>query len=117
LEESELKPEENTNITPSSEGIDESLSNINGGESSNKISDELELSKKSLSTINKSVNKETNDKEDSLFNRFLKEGFDGITTNPNYKLLALLIILLINLSLFLVVGNMGKSFLENSGLL
>ncbi len=118
MEESELKPEDNTNITPSSERIDESLSNIKGGESSNNIRDELERNKKTLPTVKKSVNKKNiNEKEDSLFNRFLKEGFDGITTNPNYKLLALLIILLINLSLFLVVGNMGKSFLENSGLL
>tara|TARA_Y100000589_G_C26681721_1_gene438137 strand:- start:89 stop:445 length:357 start_codon:yes stop_codon:yes gene_type:complete len=118
LEESELKPEDNTNITPSSERIDESLSNIKGGESSNNIRDELERNEKTLPTVKKSVNKKNiNEKEDSLFNRFLKEGFDGITTNPNYKLLALLIILLINLSLFLVVGNMGKSFLENSGLL
>ena len=60
---------------------------------------------------------ELTSKDDSVFKRVLENGFDGITTNPNYKLLALLIILLINLSLFLVVGNMGKSFLENSGLL
>ena len=32
----------------------------------------------------------------SLFKRFLNNGFDGISTNPNYKMLALLIILLIN---------------------
>ena len=35
--------------------------------------------------------------EDSLIQRFLNKGIDGVTTNPNYKLLALLIILLINL--------------------
>ncbi len=40
----------------------------------------------------------------SLFKRFLNNGFDGISTNPNYKMLALLIILLINLSLFFVIG-------------
>jgi len=62
-------------------------------------------------------NTELNFKNDSVFKRVLENGFDGITTNPNYKLLALLIILLINLSLFFLVGNLGKSFLKNSGLL
>ena len=57
------------------------------------------------------------DKKDTLFRRVIENGFDGITTNPNYKLLALLIILLINLSLFFVVGNIGKNFLRNSGIL
>ena len=56
-------------------------------------------------------------KSDSVFKRILENGFDGITTNPNYKLLALLIILLINLSLFFLVGNLGKTFLKNSGIL
>ena len=62
-------------------------------------------------------NSETNTKNDSVFKRVLENGFDGITTNPNYKLLALLIILLINLSLFFLVGNLGKTFLKNSGIL
>ncbi len=39
-------------------------------------------------------------KSNSLFKRFLNNGFDGISSNPNLKMLALLIILLINLSLF-----------------
>ena len=62
-------------------------------------------------------NDESNLKNDSIFKRVLENGFDGITTNPNYKLLALLIILLINLSLFFLVGNLGKTFLKNSGIL
>ena len=62
-------------------------------------------------------NDESNSKNDSIFKRVLENGFDGITTNPNYKLLALLIILLINLSLFFLVGNLGKTFLKNSGIL
>ena len=62
-------------------------------------------------------NSESNSQTDSLFKRILENGFDGITTNPNYKLLALLIILLINLSLFFLVGNLGKTFLKNSGIL
>ena len=60
---------------------------------------------------------ELTSKDDSVFKRVLENGFDGITTNPNYKLLALLIILLINLSLFFLVGNLGKTFLKNSGIL
>ena len=56
-------------------------------------------------------------KDKSLFKRFLNNGFDGISTNPNYKMLALLIILLINLSLFFVIGNMGKAFLRNAGIM
>ena len=62
-------------------------------------------------------NAESTSKNDSIFKRVLENGFDGITTNPNYKLLALLIILLINLSLFFLVGNIGKTFLKNSGIL
>ena len=62
-------------------------------------------------------NAESNSKNESVFKRVLENGFDGITTNPNYKLLALLIILLINLSLFFLVGNIGKTFLKNSGIL
>ena len=63
------------------------------------------------------VSSDLNNENDSVFKRVLENGFDGITTNPNYKLLALLIILLINLSLFFLVGNIGKTFLKNSGIL
>ena len=58
---------------------------------------------------------ETN--KNSLFKRILNDGFDGITSNPNYKMLALLIILLINLSLFFIIGNVGKVFLRNVGIM
>ena len=57
----------------------------------------------------------TND--NSLFKRVLNDGFDGISSNPNYKMLALLIILLINLSLFFVIGNIGKAFLRKAGIM
>jgi len=56
-------------------------------------------------------------KDDSLFMRILNKGFDGISTNPNHKMLALLIILLINLSVFLMIGNIGKAFLRNAGIM
>ena len=53
----------------------------------------------------------------SIFERIRNEGIDGITTNPNQKMLALLIILLINLSVFLAIANIGKAYLKNSGIL
>ena len=53
----------------------------------------------------------------SLFERILNDGFDGISTNPNHKMLALLIILLINLSVFFVIGNLGKAYLRNAGIM
>ena len=56
-------------------------------------------------------------KDNPLFKRILNDGFDGISSNPNYKMLALLIILLINLSLFFVIGNIGKAFLRNAGIM
>ena len=56
-------------------------------------------------------------KDNSLFKRILNDGFDGISSNPNYKMFALLIILLINLSLFFVIGNVGKAFLRNAGIM
>ena len=55
--------------------------------------------------------------KNSLFERILNDGFDGISTNPNHKMLALLIILLINLSLFFVIGNFGKAYLRNAGIM
>ena len=53
----------------------------------------------------------------SLFKRILNDGFDGISSNPNYKMLALLIILMVNLSLFFLIGNIGKSFLRKAGIM
>ena len=108
MEESDLIPEKkqpddelsSNNFTPK----------ISEEEKSGVLDDSVESQ-----TIDKS--KSISDKKDTLFRRVIENGFDGITTNPNYKLLALLIILLINLSLFFVVGNIGKNFLRNSGIL
>ena len=94
LEESEINPEEQEKVQSLTENENEQNNNS------------LEVD-----------NTETISKNDSVFKRILENGFDGITTNPNYKLLALLIILLINLSLFFLVGNLGKTFLKNSGIL
>jgi len=108
LEESELIPEKKQS--------DEYLSSnkLNPKSTDEETSQVLDDSVKSQ-VDNKS--KIISDKKDTLFRRVIENGFDGITTNPNYKLLALLIILLINLSLFFVVGNIGKNFLRNSGIL
>ena len=108
MEDTELNPEDRDKSLSEN---NEKLSEENKPENASEMPYQNVNNKDNLST------KKNNLKDESLFNRFLKEGFDGITTNPNYKLLALLIILLINLSLFLLVGNLGKSFLQNSGLL
>ena len=108
MEESDLIPEEkkqkedlsSNNLTPK----------ITDEETSQILDNSIESQ-----TLNETKN--LSDKQDTLFRRVIENGFDGITTNPNYKLLALLIILLINLSLFFVVGNIGKNFLRNSGIL
>jgi len=107
---------EESDLIPEKKQPDDELS---GNNLTSKISEE-----EKLRVLDDSVESQTNnkpnslsDKKDSLFRRVIENGFDGITTNPNYKLLALLIILLINLSLFFVVGNIGKDFLRNSGIL
>ena len=82
-----------------------------------------EFLEKSSTQDKKLVNEISPDKDNtsmeskSLFRRFLNNGFDGISSNPNYKMLALLVILLINLSLFFVIGNLGKVFLKNAGIM
>lgn len=117
MEDNELNSEQN-NLIESSEEIQENKKiKIDNNESE---SDSL-IDKTDSETI---VNKKTIESSDdlktkavSIFKRFLDNGFDGITTNPNYKMLALLIILLVNLSLFFILGSLGKSFLRNSGLM
>lgn len=107
---------EESDLTPDKKQPDDELSNNNLNA---KISED-EKSRVLDDSVESQTNKKSNilsDKKDTLFRRVIENGFDGITTNPNYKLLALLIILLINLSLFFVVGNIGKNFLRNSGIL
>ena len=108
MEESDLIPEKKQK----EEGL--SSNNLSPKLSDEETSEVLDDSVKSNIT---NQSKNISDKKDTLFRRVIENGFDGITTNPNYKLLALLIILLINLSLFFVVGNIGKNFLRNSGIL
>tara|TARA_Y100001978_G_scaffold199801_1_gene214818 strand:- start:1696 stop:2022 length:327 start_codon:yes stop_codon:yes gene_type:complete len=107
LEESDLIPE-------NKQSKEKSPNNLNSEITDKGASSFEEVDSKSQSDMK---SKNLSDKKDTLFRRVIENGFDGITTNPNYKLLALLIILLINLSLFFVVGNIGKNFLRNSGIL
>ena len=113
---------ENSELNPNKRDIDEKLE-INEEEKDTNLLNEpkenIEVKESLELPSNNDENIIRNKKleDDSLFQRFLENGFDGVTTNPNYKLLALLVILLINLSLFILIGNIGKSFLRNSGLL
>ena len=117
MEESKQIPEENNSIESSSEIKDE----INNEENFKVFTEFSEtasnkkISEEELNSDLKVENVET--KNNSLFKRILNDGFDGISSNPNYKMLALLIILLINLSLFFVIGNVGKAFLRNAGIM
>ena len=108
-----FKQLEESELNPSEEEKTESFTNNskNSIEDNSESLDNLELNSENIQ------NNSNTEKEDSLFKKILENGFDGVTTNPNYKLLALLIILLVNLSLFFLVGNLGKTFLKNSGIL
>ena len=117
MEESKLNSENTNSI--------ESISDIN------KESNKEENVKAFTEFLETASNQERNDerenvdlkkekvetKDNSLFKKIINDGFDVISSNPNFKMLALLIILLINLSLFFVIGNIGKAFLRKAGIL
>ena len=117
MEDSKLIPEDSNSIESSSEIEKE----INKEENIKAFTEFLEKAS------NQEIKKENENpdlkkekpktKKNSLFKRFLNNGFDGISSNPNYKMLALLIVLLVNLSLFFVIGNLGKAFLRNAGIM
>ena len=117
MEDSNQIPDDNSSIESSSDIKKESNKEENvkeynellekaGNHESNEVKENSDLNGEKEET-----------KNNSLFKRFLNDGFDGISSNPNYKMLALLIILLINLSLFLVIGNIGKAFLRKAGIM
>ena len=117
MEDSKLNPvEDNSNES----SIDNNLENDKKEASVKAFSEFLEKASNQNSSEEKqnfALQGLNPDKSNSLFRRFLNNGFDGISTNPNYKMLALLMILFINLSLFFVIGNVGKAFLKNAGIM
>ena len=116
---------EESNLFPDDKNSIESTSDINKGikteENNKEFTEFLEIAssrEKEGERANSDLKIEKIENEDnSLFKKILNDGFDGITSNPNYKMLALLIILLINLSLFFVIGNIGKAFLRKTGIM
>ena len=123
MEDSKLNPEETNSI-------ESSLNPNEDNEEFNQANKKEENIKEFSEFLEKASNQDSSEEkvnidskqqktiiDKSLFQRFLNNGFDGISTNPNYKMLALLIILLINLSLFFVIGNIGKAFLRNAGII
>ncbi len=116
MEESKQIPEENS-IESSSEIKKESKKEENVKAFTEFLEEASNQNIKEETANNDVKEKKLEFKDNSLFKRILNDGFDGITSNPNYKMLALLIILLINLSLFFVIGNIGKAFLRNAGIM
>ena len=115
MENSKLIPDENNSINSSPELGEESNKEENIVDQS--IDTEI-IQKNTPSQLNlENQEPKLNSKSNSIFTRIIENGFDGITSNPNYKMLALLLILLINLSLFLIIGNIGKAFLRKSGIM
>ena len=123
MEDSKLNPEEDNSIesSPILNEDDKDLNEENKKEENVKAFTEFLEKASSQNSSEEKVNLDSEEQklkgEKSLFKRFLNNGFDGISTNPNYKMLALLIILLVNLSLFFVIGNIGKTFLRNAGIM
>ena len=117
MEESKQNPEENNSIESSFEIKKES----NKEENVKAFTEFLEKASNQDIDEDKAKldlkEKKPEIKDNSVFKRILNDGFDGITSNPNYKMLALLIILLVNLSLFFIIGNIGKAFLRKAGIM
>ncbi len=117
MEDSKLIPEDNNSIESSSNKKKES----NKEDNIEAFTEFLEYASNQETKNDKLTpdlkGEQIENKNNSLFKKILNDGFDGISSNPNYKMLALLIILLINLSLFFVIGNIGKAFLRNAGIM
>ena len=117
MEETKQIPEENNSIESSSEvkKVSNKEENVKAFTEFLENASNQDIEDEKGNSVLKGDKQETN--VNSLFKRILNNGFDGITSNPNYKMLALLIILLINLSLFFVIGNIGKAFLRKAGIM
>ena len=123
MEDSKLNPEENNSIeqAPNLTEDNKDLNEENKKEENVKAFTEFLETASNQDSLEEKVKLDSDKQkittDDSLFIRILNNGFDGISTNPNHKMLALLIILLINLSVFILIGNIGKAFLRNAGIL
>ena len=117
LEDSKLIPEDN-NSTESSSDINKESNKEENVKAFTEFLENASNPEGIKEKVNSDLLKEKGQtNKNSLFKRFLNDGFDGISSNPNYKMLALLIILLVNLSLFFVIGNLGKAFLRKAGIM
>ena len=117
MEDSKLIPEDSDSIESSSE-IEKEITKEANVKAFTEFLEKASNQESNKGKSNSDPNaKKQEIKSNSLFKRFLNNGFDGISSNPNLKMLALLIILLVNLSLFFVIGNVGKAFLRNAGIM
>ena len=117
LEDSKLIPEDSDSIESSSE-IDKGSTKEENVKAFTEFLEKANNQESNAGKSNSDLKTKQNEiKSNSIFKRILNDGFDGISSNPNYKMLTLLIILLINLSLFFVIGNVGKAFLRNAGIM
>ena len=117
MEDSKLIPDDGESIESSSEIENESIKEENVKAFTEFLEKASKQERKDGKFNSDPKKKKQEIKSNSLFKRILNDGFDGISSNPNYKMLALLIILLVNLSLFFVIGNVGKAFLRNAGIM
>ena len=100
MEDSKLNPEENNSIESSPNLNGDNIDLNQGIKKEENVKAFTEFLEKA-SSQDSSVEKVKLDSEQqipkidkSLFKRFLNNGFDGISTNPNYKMLALLLSLI-----------------------
>ena len=124
MEDSKLNPNNENNSIESSPNLNQDNKDLDVGnkkeENVKAFTEFLEKASNqdnSEEKVNLDSEQQKQKTDKSLFKRIINDGFDGISTNTNYKMLALLIILLINLSLFFVIGNIGKEFLRNAGIM
>ena len=116
MEESKSIPEDNASIESSSE-IKNKSNNEDNIEAFSEFLEKVSNQGDSDNKVDLNLKEEKINNDNSLFKRILNNGFDGISSNPNYKMLALLVILLVNLSLFFIIGNIGKGFLTKAGIM
>ena len=96
MEDSKLNPEENNSIESFSNSNEDNknLNEVNKKEENVKAFTEFLEKASNQDSSEKKVNLDSEQQklkiDKSLFKRFLNNGFDGISTNPNYKMLSLI---------------------------